>query len=110
MRGITNEGGFYAERRGWHLPGFDDEDWEKRSPVKDGLEGAGVGIFRTTFDLDLPKDMDIPISVLVEGLDVGGSNGKTYRSQIYVNGWQFGRFVSNLGYVPFPSSSPIAPR
>lgn len=100
VRGITNEGGFSAEREGWPLPGFDTSSWEKRSPSQ-GLATPGVGFFVTTVALDIPSGFDVPISVVYEGLNTAGSNSTAYRSQLYVNGWQFGRFVSNLGSVPF---------
>lgn len=96
VRGITNEGGFYAEREGWHLPGFNTSSWETRSPSQ-GLTAPGVGFFSTTVALDIPYGIDAPINIVYSGLNTSGSNETAYRSQLYVNGWQFGRFVSNLG-------------
>ncbi len=59
-RSIINTGGLYAERRGFHLEGTDDTRWETRS-IADGIPQPGVGFFRTTFDLNLPADFDVPI-------------------------------------------------
>ncbi|KAG5721683.1 putative beta-galactosidase A [Termitomyces sp. T112] len=89
-RKILNEGGLYAERKGWHLPGFDDSKWELRTPFQ-GLDKPGVGFFRTTFNLSLPKNHDIPLSIMFD--DMPGH----YRSQLYINGWQMGKRVANIG-------------
>ncbi|KAG6901783.1 hypothetical protein C0995_008029 [Termitomyces sp. Mi166 len=89
-RKILNEGGLYAERKGWHLPGFDDSGWELRTPFQ-GLDKPGVGFFRTTFNLDLPMNHDIPLSIVFD--DLPGH----YRAQLYINGWQMGKRVANIG-------------
>ncbi|KAF9465368.1 glycoside hydrolase family 35 protein [Collybia nuda] len=89
-RKILNEGGLYAERMGWHLPGFDDSAWESRTPFK-GLDRPGVGFFRTTFKLNLPADHDILLSIVFD------SQPANYRAQLYVNGWQMGKRVANVG-------------
>ncbi|KAG6841701.1 hypothetical protein C0991_007973 [Blastosporella zonata] len=89
-RKILNEGGLYAERQGWHLPGFDDSQWEKRTPIQ-GLTQPGVGFFRTTFNLNLPKGYDVPLSIEFD------SQEGHYRAQLYVNGWQMGKRVANIG-------------
>ncbi|KAG6849248.1 hypothetical protein H0H93_010062 [Arthromyces matolae] len=89
-RKIYNEGGLYAERKGWHLPGFDDSKWELKTPFE-GLDKPGVGFFRTTFKLNFPKGYDIPLSIVFD--DTPGH----YRAQLYVNGWQMGKRVANIG-------------
>ncbi|KAG6828113.1 hypothetical protein H0H92_009165 [Tricholoma furcatifolium] len=89
-RKILNEGGLYAERMGWHLPGFDDSQWEFRTPFQ-GLSEPGVGFFRTTFTLNLPKGYDIPLAVVFDSAE------GWYRSQLYINGWQMGKRVANIG-------------
>lgn len=43
-RGPLNEGGVYAERQGWHLPGAPTGYWAKKTPFE-GVEKAGVGFF-----------------------------------------------------------------
>ncbi|KAI0074511.1 glycoside hydrolase family 35 protein [Panus rudis PR-1116 ss-1] len=92
-RGYLNEGGLYAERIGAHLPGYLDSHWTSASPVVDGVKGAGVNFFRTTFDLDLPADMDVPIRLSLTPADISSN----YRVQIYLNGWQLGKYINNIG-------------
>ncbi|GAT19223.1 beta-galactosidase [Aspergillus luchuensis] len=100
-RGPLNEGAFFAERKGYHLPGAPVEKWTKRSPFE-GLpedEAPGVGFFATTFDLNIPDGYDVPISVVFENsTTVGnGSEPASFRSELFVNGWQFGKYVSHIG-------------
>ncbi|KAF9076535.1 glycoside hydrolase family 35 protein [Rhodocollybia butyracea] len=90
VRKIYNEGGLYGERAGWHLPGYNDSLWEERTPFQ-GIGKPGVGFFRTTFNLDLPEGYDIPLSFVFDSA-VGH-----YRSQLYVNGWQMGKRIANIG-------------
>lgn len=81
VRGPLNEGGLYGERLGWHLPGFDTASWESASPIEDGVEGAGIKWYTTTFDLNVDKDLDAPI-----GVEFGAAAGTVARVQFYVNG------------------------
>lgn len=95
-RGPLNEGAFFAERKGYHLPGAPVEKWTKRSPFE-GLpedEAPGVGFFATTFDLNVPDGYDVPIGVVFENsTTVGdGSEPARFRSELFVNGWQFGKY------------------
>ncbi|KAI1390475.1 glycoside hydrolase family 35 protein [Hypoxylon trugodes] len=94
-RGPLNEGGIWAERKGYHLPGAPTSKWEKRSPSQ-GLTSPGVGFFSTEFDLQIPLGYDVPIS-----LRIGNSSylnaTQNFRVQIFINGWQFGKYVNNLG-------------
>ncbi|CAG7854539.1 Probable beta-galactosidase A; AltName: Full=Lactase A; Flags: Precursor [Serendipita indica DSM 11827] len=92
-RGLLNNGGLHGERLGWHLPGFPDEKWESRS-LEMGLvdDRAGVGFFRTTFALDLPRDCDISIS-----LEFEDDFPSPYRAFVFVNGWNMGKRIGNLG-------------
>ncbi|KAL0572730.1 hypothetical protein V5O48_009230 [Marasmius crinis-equi] len=95
-RGIMNEGGTFGERAGWHLPGFDDSSWASTASL--ALDKAGVGVFRTAFDLDVPSSegVDVAISFNFPPAPVGeGVNG--YRAWLYVNGWNMGRFVADMG-------------
>jgi hypothetical protein len=91
-RGIFNEGGLFGERQGWHLPGYDTSDWSERD-LSYGLPygHAGVGFFVTTFKLDIPTGYDAPISFVFDNED------QPYRALLFVNGWQFGKRVANLG-------------
>ncbi|KAF9259410.1 glycoside hydrolase family 35 protein [Marasmius fiardii PR-910] len=111
-RGVMNEGGFYGERKGWHLPAFDtsSKPFETRN-ISSGLPDskAGVGFFVTTFDLDVPTGYDVPMSINFEDLDyfqdrsVGVEEYKPYRAIFFVNGWMMGKIIGNLGpQVKFP--------
>jgi hypothetical protein len=111
-RGPLNEGGMWAERHGYHLPldpGVEDtrmRTWTSRSPMK-GISKPGIGWFVTAFDLDMPKGYDIPLAIelpdiqrkrlKIPGTDDAGKTTGTYRVQIFVNGWQFGKYVHHLG-------------
>lgn len=97
VRGTWNEGGLYAERLGWHLPGFDDGEWESGRPG-DGFSGSGVKFYRTNLTLDMPKDHDV--SLALELLTEGRPK---LRAQLYVNGYQFGKIIPWFGnQVEFP--------
>ncbi|KAJ7128422.1 glycoside hydrolase family 35 protein [Mycena epipterygia] len=92
VRGPYNEGGWWFERVGAHLPGYDASAWnQSRTPLV-GSTKAGVTAYRTMFDLDLPTGADIPLA-----FDFALDSVAPYRTLIYVNGWQFGRFLSSLG-------------
>ncbi|KAI0070921.1 hypothetical protein K474DRAFT_1669569 [Panus rudis PR-1116 ss-1] len=92
VRGILNEGGLFGEREGWHLPGFDTSSWSSRS-LSDGLPSgnAGIGFFVTTFNLDIPAERDVFISFQFDTVN------QPYRALLFVNGWQFGKRVANVG-------------
>ncbi|CAE6498012.1 unnamed protein product [Rhizoctonia solani] len=91
-RGVFNEGGLYGERAGWHLPGFNAQSWTSRS-LNQGLPSgkAGVGFFRTEFNLNIPSGKDVHLSFVV-----GGAKGP-YRAVLFVNGWTMGKVASDLG-------------
>ena len=91
------------------LPGFDDSAWNNSTPF-DGISSAGVQVYRTNFTLDIPSNVDMPL-----GFQFTPTPSSNYRSLLYVNGWQFGRFVSNLGPqtvfpVRIPSLTSFPPR
>ncbi|CAE6527422.1 unnamed protein product [Rhizoctonia solani] len=91
-RGVFNEGGLYGERAGWHLPGFNAQSWTSRS-LNQGLPSgkAGVGFFRTEFNLNIPTGKDVHINFVV-----GGPKGP-YHAVLFVNGWTMGKVASELG-------------
>ena len=69
--------------------------WNKSSSCTtpfEGISAAGIYAYRTTFDLDLPSNVDTPIA-----LKIARTPSSSYRSVIYINGWQFGRFSSKDG-------------
>ncbi|KAJ6261167.1 Beta-galactosidase [Drechslerella dactyloides] len=90
-RGGYNEGGLYAVRKGFHLPGLDDSKWDSKSPLK-GINGPGIEFYRTTFTLNVPNGVDYPMSI-----DFGSRTNKSLRVEIYVNGWQFGKYTDDIG-------------
>ncbi|KAG9127479.1 hypothetical protein FRC07_013157 [Ceratobasidium sp. 392] len=100
VRGPIAEGGLHAERLGWHLPGFDDSKWATGSPA-DGVKGAGVAFYRTTVDLSKVVDKR-GYDVLLEFI-IDAAAGTNVRAQLYVNGYQYGKFVKQVGnQIAFP--------
>jgi len=90
-RGPMNSGGLFGERNGWHLTGYPDSGWSAVSlPHADTT--PGVAWYRTTFPLDLPKGQDVPI-----GIKFSDDASRHYRALIFVNGWQVGRYINDLG-------------
>ena len=102
VRGVMNETGLYGTNSGWDLPGYPDQSWPPVTlPDSWSARGvpAGVGWYRTTFNLDVSGY--VPIDVQVGN----GPSGADYRAFIFVNGWLIGRYVDNAGpqsrfYVP----------
>lgn len=97
-RGPLNEGGLYAERQGFHLPAPPSGKWETRSPVT-GISVPGIGFFTTSFSLDLPRGYDIPLSFVFTNTSSTSTTTTPahFRCQLYVNGYQFGKYVNNVG-------------
>ncbi|KAJ7499278.1 glycoside hydrolase family 35 protein [Mycena latifolia] len=93
-RGPLNEGGLFGERQGWHLPGFDDAAWAPGTPTT-GLAHAGVAFYRTSFALSIPAGVDYPLSLVFTNTTTASPT--PFRAQIYVNGWQFGKYVNHIG-------------
>ncbi|TDL23439.1 glycoside hydrolase family 35 protein [Rickenella mellea] len=92
FRGYLNEGGMFFERIGAHLPGFDDSAWQAASSLS--VAGAGVNFFRTTFSLNLPANAaDVPIRLSFTPSAITSN----YRAIIYLNGWNLGKFINNIG-------------
>ncbi|GAB7346927.1 hypothetical protein MBLNU459_g1992t3 [Dothideomycetes sp. NU459] len=97
IRGPYAEGGLHAERLGWHLPGFNDSAWESGSPAQ-GLSTSGANFYRTIVPLDIPSGYDVSLA-----FELGAPAGSKLRAQLYVNGYQFGKFIPYLGnQVEFP--------
>lgn len=101
-RGPLNEGGMYFERQGYHLPGAPVNKSSiftlKESPLT-GFSGPGVHFYATTFDLNLPTpDYDIPLAfIFTNSSSSSGSGPAKFRTQLYVNGFQFGKYVNHIG-------------
>jgi hypothetical protein len=93
-RGPLNEGAFFAEREGYHLPSPPSTDWAVGSPME-GFGSAGLRMYSTSFSLDLPTpEYQIPLSFVFRNASSTNSN---YRAMIFVNGYQFGKYVNNIG-------------
>jgi beta-galactosidase GanA len=91
VRGPLNNGGLYGERQGWHLPTYADGAWESLTlPRAD--TGQGVGWFRSTFTMDVPQGTDASI-----GLTLTDTATRAYRVQIFLNGWNLGQYINDVG-------------
>ncbi|KAG9087630.1 hypothetical protein FS749_002792, partial [Ceratobasidium sp. UAMH 11750] len=69
-----------------------DNSWTSRA-LNQGLPRgkAGVGFFRTEFNLNIPAGRDVHLSF------VFGDKKQPYRATLFVNGWTMGRVISNWG-------------
>lgn len=94
-RGPLNEGGLYAERQGFTQPSPPSRDWVSSSP-EDGISGAGVALYSASFTLDLPAHYDVPLSFVFGNTTIDGATAE-YRVQLWVNGWQFGKYINGIG-------------
>jgi beta-galactosidase GanA len=91
VRGLENNGGLYAERAGWSLAGYPDSNWTPVSlPYSD--PNPGVAWYRTTFDLNMPAGVDSSL-----GLTIADPATKVYRATIFLNGWNLGQYINNIG-------------
>ena len=95
-RGPLNEGGLFAERQGYHLPDPPSQKWETGRPT-DGIPTAGVAFYSVNFELDMPSGYDIPLAFNFSNSTVNGSVVSNYRVQLYVNGYDYGKYVNNIG-------------
>ncbi|OHW89603.1 glycosyl hydrolase family 35 protein [Colletotrichum incanum] len=91
-RGPLNEGGLFIERQGYHWPEPPSDSWEDSKGPTAGIEEAGIAYYSTTFDLNLPIGFDVPLS-----LTFANTTTSAYRAQIFVNGYQYGKFVHHVG-------------
>jgi hypothetical protein len=85
-RGPMNTGGLHGERAGWHLPG--SGGWQ-RTP---GRLTPGVSWYRTEFELDLPRGHDVSL-----GLRFEDTTARGYRVLVFVNGWNMGQYLNDVG-------------
>ncbi|MFJ7899232.1 beta-galactosidase [Streptomyces sp. NPDC096198] len=91
VRGPLNNGGLYGERNGWHLPGFPDQDWRPaRFPRAERRQG--VVWYRTGFRLAVDPATDASI-----GLTLTDEPSRAYRVQIFLNGWNMGQYINDVG-------------
>ncbi|KAL4879548.1 glycoside hydrolase superfamily [Aspergillus karnatakaensis] len=92
-RGPLNEGATFPERQGYHLPNAPVSTLEQRSPFADG-QSASVGFYATSFNLSVPVGYDVPLSFVFKNDTAVPAK---FRVTMYVNGWQFGKYVNHLG-------------
>ncbi|KAK9416193.1 putative Family 35 glycosyl hydrolase [Seiridium unicorne] len=98
VRGPMNEGGLYAERLGFFLPGYNtDPRWHKygnssNSSPQEGLSKSGIAFYTTDFYLDIDDDLDVPL-----GIEFSAPEGTIARVMLWVNGYQYGKYVPHLG-------------
>ncbi|KAF2016952.1 glycoside hydrolase family 35 protein [Aaosphaeria arxii CBS 175.79] len=91
VRGTLNEGGLVAERLGWHLPDFDDSKWSTSSPST-GFSGAGIQFYRTVVPLNIKDGLDVSLAFVLNAV-----GSKKIRAQLFVNGYQYGKFNPYVG-------------
>ncbi|KAG7135028.1 beta-galactosidase A like protein [Verticillium longisporum] len=92
-RGPLNEGALFAERQGYHQPSPPSSSWAAGGPTS-GRAAPGVSFYTAEFALDLPRGYDVPLAVRF-GMSEEGKGA--YRVQLFVNGFQFGKFVPHIG-------------
>ncbi|KAF2667256.1 hypothetical protein BT63DRAFT_433432 [Microthyrium microscopicum] len=101
VRGPINEGGLWAERQGYHLPSAPTTQWNSSSgPGSEEIPAGSIRFYSTSVDLDIPRGLDIPLSLVIGGTSAPLENAagrSRYRMTLWVNGWQFGRYVNNIG-------------
>ncbi|KAH8594370.1 glycoside hydrolase superfamily [Bisporella sp. PMI_857] len=95
VRGPLNEGGLYAERQGFTQPYPPNRNWPAGSP-SEGINKPGIAFYQASFNLDLPRNYDIPLSFHFGNTTIDGANAR-YRAQLWVNGYQFGKYINNIG-------------
>jgi len=91
VRGPQNNGGLFGERQGWTLPGFDDDAWQTVT-LPHPESAPGIAWYRTRVRLNLPTDQDVPV-----GLRFTDDPSRHYRVLIFVNGWNLGQYVNDVG-------------
>ncbi|KFZ09594.1 hypothetical protein V501_05524 [Pseudogymnoascus sp. VKM F-4519 (FW-2642)] len=104
VRGPLNEGGLYAERQGFTQPNPPNSHWAAGHP-ETGIKTAGVAFYQASFSLDLPSHYDIPLTFNFGNTTINGATAD-YRVQLWVNGYQFGKYANNIG----PQSSYPVPQ
>lgn len=96
-RGPLNEGGLFAERQGYHQPSPPLGLFSAGPSPLEGAASAGVAYYAARFALSLPSGAwDVPLS-LVFANDTAAAAAAPYRALVFVNGYQFGRYTSNIG-------------
>jgi beta-galactosidase GanA len=95
VRGPLNNGGLDGERAGLHLPGFPDRRWAPAA-VPAATAEPGITWYRTTFDLRVPFGQDTSVGLTLGDPSKPRSGGH-YRVLIFLNGWNLGQYVADVG-------------
>ncbi|KAK0613084.1 beta-galactosidase precursor [Bombardia bombarda] len=98
-RGPLNEGGLYIERQGFHQPNPPLARFSQNSssPFAD-IPAPGAAFYTAKLTLSIPADeYDIPLSVVFSNDTTAAATTSPYRAWLYVNGFQFGRYISDVG-------------
>ncbi|MFF3335493.1 beta-galactosidase [Streptomyces sp. NPDC002888] len=91
VRGPQNNGGLYGEREGWHLPGYADRGW-RETALPRAERRQGVTWYRTEFRLAVDPGTDASV-----GLVLDDDPNRSYRVQIFLNGWNMGQYINDVG-------------
>ncbi|RFU78928.1 glycoside hydrolase family 35 [Trichoderma arundinaceum] len=94
FRGPLNEGGLFFERQGYHLPSPPLHAFHRGGSPYKGISHAGIAFYAAKLPLDLPSAThDVPLSFVFDN----STSSAPYRALLYVNGFQYGKYVSNIG-------------
>ncbi len=94
-RGVENTGGLFGERHGWYLPGYPDGGWASVTvPAQSAM--SGTAWYRTTFVLHIPRVDDASLGITIGDPSTPQSTAD-YRALIFVNGWNMGQYIANVG-------------
>lgn len=99
VRGPLNEGGLYAERQGYHQPFSPIQSWATITggPLT-GSSGSVMSFYTTPFNLSMPQGYDVPLYFVISNTTISSMNATAnFQLQLYVNGWQFGKYINNVG-------------
>jgi hypothetical protein len=101
LRGPLNNGGLYGEREGWHLPttgtsGTSGTSGWSDAKLTDAPPAPGTYWLKTSFALDLPRDHDVQLG-LAFGDTSKPRSDRENRALLFVNGWNMGQFIANIG-------------
>jgi hypothetical protein len=94
-RGVMNTGGLYGERHGWNLPNYPDDGWATTT-LPQASAAPGTTWFRTHVALDVPTKDDASLGLTIGDPSTPQSSAD-YRALVFVNGWNVGQYVANVG-------------
>jgi hypothetical protein len=92
VRGPLNNGGLHGEREGWHLPEYGDGDWAAVKLPREDDRRQGVTWFRKSFRLAVDTGIDASVGLVLED-----DPSRAYRVQIFLNGWNLGQYINDVG-------------